>query len=80
MTEHDVALVKKYGKVLGVYDGPQPNLWITDLDLIKAIYVKDFDHFVDRRVRKTRKKHMAPREKVCSYIRFLTFLNLAYGI
>ena len=44
-------MVKKYGKVIGYFDGLQPNLWITDTDLIKSIFVKDFDHFVDRRVR-----------------------------
>jgi hypothetical protein len=47
-----VALVKKYGKVFACFDGMIPNLWITDVDMIKAMYVKDFDHFVDRRVRK----------------------------
>jgi hypothetical protein len=46
-----LALVKKYGKVFGYFDGPIPNLWITDADVIKAMYVKDFDHFVDRRVK-----------------------------
>ncbi|XP_046449629.1 cytochrome P450 3A14-like [Daphnia pulex] len=47
--ELDVALVKKYGKVFGYFDGLIPNLWITDADMIKAMYVKDFEHFVDRR-------------------------------
>ncbi|XP_046449635.1 cytochrome P450 3A14-like [Daphnia pulex] len=46
---YDLALVKKYGKVFGYFDGPIPNLWITDVEMIKAMYVKDFDHFVDRR-------------------------------
>jgi hypothetical protein len=49
--EYDVALVKQYGKVFGYFDGMLPNLWITDADMIKAICVKDFEHFVDRRVR-----------------------------
>ena len=47
-----MALVKQYGKVFGYFDGLIPNLWITDVDMIKAIYVKDFEHFVDHRVRK----------------------------
>lgn len=45
-----MALVQKYGKVFGYFDGSLPNLWITDVAMIKAMYVKDFDHFVDRRV------------------------------
>ncbi|KAI9562843.1 hypothetical protein GHT06_010298 [Daphnia sinensis] len=49
LPEHDVKLVKKYGKIFGYYDGSKPNLWITDVDLIKAVCIKDFDHFVDRR-------------------------------
>jgi cytochrome P450 family 3 subfamily A len=56
-----MALVKQYGKVIGYFDGLVPNLWITDVDMIKAMYVKDFDHFVDRRVR--RKK--IPFLKIC---------------
>lgn len=47
---HDRKLVEKYGKVFGYFDGPQPKLWVIDPDLIKAVFVKDFDHFVDRRV------------------------------
>lgn len=47
--DYDMALVQKYGKVFGYFDGSLPNLWITDVAMIKAMYVKDFDHFVDRR-------------------------------
>ena len=50
MPEWDSALMKKYGKFVGVFDGVVPNLYTTDVDLIKAVFVKDFDHFVDRRV------------------------------
>nr|CAH0108323.1 unnamed protein product [Daphnia galeata] len=49
LPEYDIALVKKYGKVFGYFDGPIPNLVITDVDMIKAMFVKDFDHFADRR-------------------------------
>lgn len=45
----DLELSKKYGKVYGKFDGTQPNLCISDPDLIKSIFVKDFDHFVNRR-------------------------------
>lgn len=50
LTTYDAGLVKEYGKVMGYFDGPRPNLWIADDQLIKSIFVKDFDHFVDRRV------------------------------
>ena len=48
--KHDQKLVKKYGKTFGYFDGTVPNLWTTDADLIKSVFVKDFDHFVNRRV------------------------------
>ena len=48
-------LVKKYGKVFGYFDGLRPNLWVSDPDLIKAICVKDFNHFTDRRVKKKKR-------------------------
>ena len=34
-----------------VYFGRRPELVTTDLDMIKAITIKDFNHFIDRRVR-----------------------------
>jgi len=40
----------EYGKMFGTFDGTVPNLWITDAELIRSVLVKDFDHFVNRRV------------------------------
>lgn len=50
MTEYETGLIKKYGRVMGYFDGSRPNLWITDAELIRNIFVKDFNHFVNRRV------------------------------
>ncbi len=50
MLDYDMEVVKKHGKILGQFDGCIPNLWVTDAELIKSIFIKDFDHFVDRRV------------------------------
>ena len=36
-------------KIVGVFNLGKPNVVIHDVDLIKLILVKDFDHFVDRR-------------------------------
>ena len=49
---HDADLAKKYGKVFGFFEGTVPNLFISDADMIRAVFVKDFDHFVNRRVKK----------------------------
>lgn len=50
LPEYDKKMVKKYGKTFGTFDGTLPNLFTIDADLIKSIFVKDFDHFVNRRV------------------------------
>jgi Cytochrome P450 len=47
---HDADLVKKYGKTLGIFEGTTPNLVVSDADFIRAVLVKEFDHFVNRRV------------------------------
>nr|CAH0104368.1 unnamed protein product [Daphnia galeata] len=49
LPQHDQNLVKKYGKIFGYFDGSNPSLWVTDPEFIKAIFVKDFDHFTNRR-------------------------------
>ncbi|CAG7837701.1 unnamed protein product [Allacma fusca] len=33
----------------GYIEFGNPSFFLTDLELIKRIYIKDFDHFVDRR-------------------------------
>ena len=32
--------MKKYGRVMGYFDGPFPDLWTTDADIIKSVFVK----------------------------------------
>ena len=50
VTEIDRQRAAQYGKTYGVFEGTEPMLMTTDTDLIRSIYVKDFDHFVNRRV------------------------------
>ena len=50
MVDYDLSLFRRYGKMVGVFDGTTPNLLIADADLIRSVMVKDFDHFVNRRV------------------------------
>ncbi|XP_041367294.1 cytochrome P450 3A14-like [Gigantopelta aegis] len=44
----DVELVKKYGKVVGLFHARSPLLLIADPDMIKAITVKHFQSFTNR--------------------------------
>jgi hypothetical protein len=50
ITDHDIELMNKYGKIVGYFEGSTPNLMVSDLKLVKSITVKDFSHFVNRRV------------------------------
>jgi len=50
ITVHDAELMKQYGKVVGYFEGSTPNLMVTDVKLIKSITIKNFGHFVNRRV------------------------------
>ncbi|CAN7939894.1 unnamed protein product, partial [Ixodes hexagonus] len=42
--------IKKYGDIVGFYNGAAPMLIVKDLDLIKRIQIKDFNLFRDRGV------------------------------
>nr|CAH0110992.1 unnamed protein product [Daphnia galeata] len=52
----DKKMTKKYGKTFGYFDGTLPNLYTTDINLIKSVFVKDFDHFVNRRTFSVKRK------------------------
>ena len=50
LTTHDEELMTEYGRVVGYFEGSTPNLMITDVKLIRAALIKDFNNFVNRRV------------------------------
>jgi len=47
--DEDLRLVKEYGKLYGTFEGTVPTLHINDTKLIRSIFIKDFDHFINRR-------------------------------
>jgi len=49
LPEYDREMFKKYGKVFGTFVGIEPTLRINDTKLIRSVFVKDFDHFINRR-------------------------------
>ncbi|XP_048240572.1 cytochrome P450 3A24-like isoform X1 [Haliotis rufescens] len=44
----DNKLGKQYGKVLGIFLGGFPMVNVTDLDVVREVLIKDFQHFTDR--------------------------------
>ena len=46
----DVEMVKKFApsKTWGMYEGATPAVYTIDLDIIREVFVKKFDHFSDR--------------------------------
>lgn len=46
----DPGWMKKYGKVYGSYFFTQPEIVISDEELLKKVLVKDFHNFTNRRV------------------------------
>ena len=49
--EYDSELIKKYGKTCGFFELNRPTVVTTDLNFIKAVMIKDFGYFVNRRVK-----------------------------
>ncbi|XP_054161014.1 cytochrome P450 3A4-like, partial [Oppia nitens] len=47
---HQQVWHKKYGKIYGIYMSDEPILRISDPQLIKTLFVKDFGQFVDRKL------------------------------
>ena len=50
MSQYDMTNFKKYGKTVGYFEGSQPILITKDLNFMKSVMIKDFSHFVNRRV------------------------------
>ncbi|XP_060064390.1 cytochrome P450 3A24-like [Ylistrum balloti] len=45
----EIDLYRKYGKMFGTFEGKFPTLFVADPKLLKDIFVKDFNSFVNRR-------------------------------
>lgn len=52
VTEHDTQLIKDYGKIVGYFEGTTPVIMCTDTKMLKKVFIKDFNNFRNRRVRK----------------------------
>lgn len=50
LIQNDMVLMKKYGKTIGFFEGSNPVVMTIDPRLVKAICIKDFSSFVNRRV------------------------------
>lgn len=50
LIQHDMDIIKKYGKIVGYFEGSEPVLLVSDVNLLKSILISDFSSFVNRRV------------------------------
>lgn len=50
LSSFDIEIFKKYGKTVGYFEGTRPVIVTKDVNFLKSVMVKDFSHFVNRRV------------------------------
>jgi hypothetical protein len=50
VAQYDIEVFKKYGQTVGYFEGSQPVILTKDVKFIKAVMIKDFSCFVNRRV------------------------------
>lgn len=48
LVKTDIELVEKYGEVVGIYTCHLPTLLVSDPDMIKQIFIKNFSNFTNR--------------------------------
>ena len=51
--KYDRDIIKKYGKIMGYFEGPTPVILVADVQLVRHILIKDFASFTNRRVSQT---------------------------
>ncbi|CAF3769219.1 unnamed protein product [Adineta steineri] len=49
MYKNDIALIKKYGRIVGIYEGTVPIILVTDPDILRNVLIKDSHVFINRR-------------------------------
>ncbi|CAG0891859.1 unnamed protein product [Darwinula stevensoni] len=57
----DLKCLKRFGKYWGYYEGKNPVLMVADPETVKAITIKEFDSFTDRRVLIPEKQKVAAK-------------------
>lgn len=49
VADADLEWTKKYGKVFGIFEGSQPVIMVADTKFLKAVTIKNFNNFRNRR-------------------------------
>ncbi|CAF1592583.1 unnamed protein product [Adineta steineri] len=49
LIQNDIDLVQKYGKIIGIVGGKNPNILLSDPDLLRNVLIKDSNMFINRR-------------------------------